>query len=70
MLQHRHKICILPLHHLEVRHSRCVNQITNMADVQSKHNYIYYSYRWYTYLSTATCFGLYISHPQVVDDEI
>jgi len=32
----------------EVRHPRCVNQITNMADVQSKHNYIYYSYRWYT----------------------
>jgi len=32
----------------EVRNPRSVNQITTMADVQSKHNYIYYSYRWYT----------------------
>jgi len=50
----------------EVRQSRCVNQITNMADLQSKHKYIFYSYRWYTYLATTTCFGLYIGHQAVL----
>jgi len=39
-------ICILPIgirtgSDSGARHPRCVNQITNMADVQSRHNYIY-----------------------------
>ena len=32
--------CISQDKNFEVRHPRCVNQITNMADEQSKHNYI------------------------------
>ena len=36
----------------------------NKVEVQSNTTYIYY--RWFTKLSTTTCFGLYIGHLQVV----